>query len=300
VTIQKCVLGVVFFLLICSSAVSDVLYTHESQSDDYMLGKIDARIRIGYTDQVKYMDKETRYKASLLKRFFGKVKTGRSTSEFNLKADTISEVDWENQYIYTYPLASVCDPDWHKKRTPFVKEREEFIKDRYAVSPPKISFVFKQDPEMMNGYSTRRVDILLNLETIDKKKNARSLTRITQSLWLTDEVEGYALYTQFNQNLSSKTGVDQYRLGLIGDLLSSFPQDLTSIEQDLSKIRGYAVKSHFHVEGSYIQNFKDKPSKTSIKVLKDETMVLKAVEKTTSLDASLFLPPASFSQKLVK
>lgn len=298
-TIRVGVLGVVFLLLMCSSAVCDVLFTHEIQSDDYMLGKIDTRMRIGYTDQIKYMDKETRYKASLLKRFFGKVKVGRSTSEFNLKENTVSEVDWENEYIYTYPLASISDPDWHLKRTPFVKEREDFIKDRYEVSPPKISFEFKQDPEIIAGYSTRRVDIEVNLQTIDKKKDAQSLTRITQSLWLTDGVEGYGLYTKFNKDLSSKTGVNQYRLGLLGDLLSNLPQDLTFIENDLSRIKGYAVKSHFHIEGSYVQNFKDKPARTSTKVLKDETMILKEVLKTDTLDSSLFLPPASFSPKII-
>lgn len=293
-------LSFLFFLLAYSSVFGDVLFTHELQSNDYMLGRIDSQIVIGYTDQIKYTNKTTEFNGNFLKRFFGKVKTSRSTSEFNLKENIFSEVDWENAYIYTYPLDKISDPEWHKKRTPFVKEREEFTKERYMVSPPEISFDFMDTPEMIDGYSTRKVVILLTLLTHDKKKNAQSHTKIVQTLWLTDRVEGFDLYNKFNQALSLKIGVDQHRLGLLGDLLQNFPQKLDSIEKDLSKIKGYAVKSHFHMEGSYIQNFKDKPPKKSSMVLKDETMVLKTVLKTASLDAGLFAAPAEFSKKIIK
>lgn len=265
-----------------------------------MLGKTDIEMKVGYTADAKYANKETRYKSSFLKRFFGKVKVGRSTNTFNLKENTLSEVDWENAYIYTYPLASISDPEWHKKRAPFSKERETFAKERYIVKDPEILFEFYDAPEHVAGYTTRKVDIQLNLLTIDKKKNAQSITHITQSLWLTDAVKGFDLYNQFNRQLALKTGVHQHRLGVLGDLLSNYPNDLRAIENDLSKIKGYVVKSHLLIRGSYIQNRKDKPSKKSTLILKDETMTLTGVQTMAALDRSAFQPPRTFTVKTIK
>ncbi len=293
-------LGMFLLMWMGPAAAADVLFTHKIQSHDWMLGETSALMQVGYTDAAKYMDKETRYQGSLLKRFFGKVKTVRETSEFDLKGNYVSEVDWENRYVYVYPIDQISDPQWYNKRNPLAKEREEFLKDRYEVSPPRISFEFHDEPETVNGYSTRRVDVHLNLETFDKKKNAKSLTQITQSLWLTTEVDGYDLVMKFNKDLSNKTGVDRYRLGLLGDLLSYFPQDLADIETDLSKIDGYAVKSQFRLEGAYVQNYEDKPAKRIDKVLKEETTVLTKVLETAALDSNLFAAPESFARKPIK
>ncbi len=287
-------------LMIAPSVMADVLFTHEIQSYDYLMGNTDTRMIIGYTDGIKYTDQEVQYKASFLKRFFGKVKTGRNTSEFNLKNNTMSEIDWANRYVYTYSLDRVSDPDWHKKRAPLAKEREAFTKERYLVSPPDISFEFSDEKEIIQGYSTRRVDIRLNLRTLDKKKNTHSDTNITQSLWLTDHVKGFDQYSAFNKNLSLKTQLDPHRLGLLGDLLENYPYDLNDIADELSKIRGYAVKSHLYIEGSYIQNNSKPIPKKSTLILKEETMLLKDIMVTSALDTSLFTPPEAFAQKIVK
>lgn len=293
-------LGVILVLWTGAASQADVLFTHEETSHDFMLGETSAKVLLGYTHDVKYTDKLTCYQSGFLKRFFGKVKTGRNTSQFDLKENTVSEVDWENRYVYVYAIANISDPEWHRKRNPMMKERRELIEQRYEVSPPMISFEFSEEPETVNGYSTKKVVIKLNLETTDKKKNAKSITRITQSLWLSTEVKGYDLYTNFNEALSRKTGVNCHRLGLSGDLLSYYPLDLTSIEDDLSRVCGYAVKARFLLEGSYIQNFADKPPKKTDKVFKDQTTVLTCVQETSSLDSSLFLPPESFARKEIK
>lgn len=292
--------GMLLLLWTGAVAQADVLFTHEETSNEFMLGETSARILLGYTGDVKYTDTETRYKSSLLKRFFGKVKVGRSTSEFDLKENTVSEVDWASRYVYVYPIANISDPEWHRKRSPMIKERREIVEQRYEVSPPKISFEFSKEPITINGYSTKRVDIKLNLETTDKKKNAKSLTRITQSLWLCTEVKGYNIYTRFNNELAKKTGVNGYRLGLLADLLSYYPQDIATIEDELSRIDGYAVKARFLLEGSYIQNFADKAPKRTDQVFKEETSVLTGVQETSSLDSSLFVPPESFARKKIK
>ncbi|RAM01490.1 hypothetical protein DO021_13465 [Desulfobacter hydrogenophilus] len=299
-SLRTFIFGVLFLLWTGAVSQADVLFTHEEKSNEFMLGETSARTLVGYTGDVKYADKKTRYESGLLKRFFGKVKTGRNTSEFDLKANTVSEVDWANRYVYVYPIANISDPEWHRKRSPMIKERRELVEQRYEVSPPQISFEFSKEPETVNGYSTKRVDIKLNLETTDKKKNAKSLTRITQSLWLSTEVKGYDLYTNFNKALSRKTGVNGYRLGLLGDLLSYYPQDLASIEDDLARVDGYTVKAKFLLEGSYIQTFEDKPPKKTDKVFKDETSVLTRVQEIPSLDSSLFLAPESFARKKIK
>ncbi|MCG8564645.1 MAG: hypothetical protein MI747_06135 [Desulfobacterales bacterium] len=293
-------LAILAWLAVAAPVRADVLFTHEIQSYDYMLGKTDARMHVGYTQGVKYTDKETRYTSGLLKRFFGKVKTGRSTSEFNLKTGRVAEVDWENEYVYAYPLARISDPDWHRKQTPFAREREEFVKDRYTVSEPVISFEFGEEPEQVNGYAAQRVDIQLELSTLDKKKNAQSITHITQSLWLSREVAGCEFHDQFNRELASRTGVDRHRLGLLGDLLSHFPRELSAIEGDLARISGYAVKSRFAMEGSYVRHFADQPSKTTTKLLKEETMELASASETPALDLALFQAPASFALKMVE
>ena len=294
------VLGLLFLLWTGAASQADVLFTHEEKSHDFMLGETSATIRLGYTGDTKHTDRQTRYQSGLLKRFFGKVKTGRNTSTFDMKENTISEVDWENRYIYVYAIEDISNPEWHRKTSPMAAERRELVEQRYEVAAPRISFEFSRDPETVNGYLTRRVDIRLNLETHDKKKDAKSLTRITQSLWLSTKVKGYDLYTNFNRALCKKTGVNRHRLGLLADLLSYYPQDLASIETDLSRINGYAVKTKFLVEGSYIQNFADKPPKRTDKVFKNETCVLTSVQETPSLDPSLFRAPESFAVKKIK
>ena len=290
----------IFVISIHSQLFANVIFTHEYKSVEYMLGQVDAEINFGYSDNVMYINKITKFNSSFLKRFFGKVKKGRSTSEFNLKKNAIYEIDWEKEYIYKYSLNKISDPNWHKEKKKFSKQVNEFSKKRYNVNKPNISFEFHEKKEIIKNYLTSPVTIRLNLKTFDKKKNAASITNIEQTLWLTKDIKGLETYSKFNNKLSKKTGVNFYRLGSLSYILKNFNQSLDSIKENLIKIKGYPVKSHLHVKGSYIENLNTKKEKKSTMVFKDETMILKNVSVTDKLDKKMFSLPLEFAEKIIK
>jgi len=265
-----------------------------------MLGNVDGEVNIGYTDNIMYMNKIVKFNGDLSKRFFGKVKTGRTTSEFNLEKNALYETDWEKKYIYKFSLDRISDPGWHKEKAEHTKKNDEFAKKRYEVKEPEISFEFHEKKEMVSGYNTIPVTVLLYLKTLDKKKNAASVTKIVQTLWLTDDIQGYDLYSEFNNKLSKKTGVNAYRLGNMSYILKNFTKPLDSIKSDLVKIKGYPVKSRLHVEGAYIRDLDTEKEKRSSMVFKDETMILKDVSVINKLDKKMFSAPSNFAEKLVE
>ncbi|OQY00480.1 MAG: hypothetical protein B6I26_07875 [Desulfobacteraceae bacterium 4572_130] len=297
--IRLCFYVTILIISIHSQLFADVVFIHEYKSVEYMLGKVDGEINFGYSDNVMYIDKITKFNGNFLKRFFGKVKTGRSTSEFNLKKNAVYEIDWEKEYIYKYSFDKISDPNWHKEKNKFTKQVNEFSKKRYKVDKPDIFFKFHKKKEMVKGYLTNPVTIQLNLKTFDKKKNAASITNIEQTLWLTKDIKGLKTYSEFNNKISEKTGVNSYRLGCLSYILKNFNKSIDSIKENLVKVKGYPVKSHLHVKGSYIENLNTEKEKKSTMVFKDETMILKNVLVTDKLDKKMFSPPFKFAEKII-
>ncbi len=289
------------FLLICGyyNSFADVLFSHEYKNFEYMIGEVEGEIDIGYSEEAMYVNKIARFTGDLAKRFLGKVKTGRTTSEFNLKENALYEIDWEKEYIYKLPLETAADPEWYNKRIPNKKEIEEFSKERYDVKEPDISFEFHNEKDIINGYDAKRVTIVLLLETLDKKKNSASVTKIEQTLWLTEDIKGYDMYSEFGDKLSGKTGINPYRLGCMSYLLKNFTKPVDSIKVELAKIKGYPVKNHLRVEGSYINNLNTENEKSTNMVFKDETTILKSVSVPNELDKKKFSAPSHFAEKVV-
>ncbi|QTA90245.1 Uncharacterized protein dnm_063070 [Desulfonema magnum] len=283
----------ILFFLCAAPCHGDALFIHDYKIREYLVGEKEAELAIAYTDEGMFIDKNTRYTGTWMKRFFGKVEENRETTHFLLKKNQICEIDWYGDKIIVFPFAKLSHVTLIKKPKKETEELEEFLKARYRVSEPRFSINSFPEKEKINHYLCQRAEASLRLETRDVKKNAMSVTLVNQKVWVSDEVPGFDEYDDFHKKLGKRTGLDAQRLGSLSFLLRYWKGSLDPIRESLKDIRGYPVKSILTVEGQYTKDTdKDSPTTHSFEI-KEELMQLREVLLNKS-DKSRFEAPADF------
>lgn len=273
-------------------ALADVLYVHAYSLDEYLLGEQKAEVRAGYSGGRLYIDKRNRLTGSFMKRFFGEEKEDRSTLHIFLDEDVIREFDWYKGKIFQYPLDRLADVEAMKVEAEKYEEAEEFLASRYQVKDPVFTLDVMPEKDLRDGYDCRVVKAFLRLETEDIKKKARSITRVEQTLWLSEDVPGYAEVNRFHQSLADRMGLEAERLGPLTYLLVYWKGSLEPIQDKLALVSGYPVRSEVTVNGAYEQHIDSPEKKISTMQIKSEIMTLKEAVPGP-LDLAPFTPTAS-------
>lgn len=286
-------------LLFASPCRADVLFVHEFKTTEYLMGKQDADLRIGYTDQAMFIDKKIRYTGTLMKTLFGKVHEGRESAHFLLDKDQIREMDYHKGKIYVFPFERLTDINWLRQKQQLREDEAKIIRERYRVSDPIFSIKILPEKQRIAGYMCRLVVADLRLETIDLKRNCSSVTLVKQKLWVSESVPGYAQYRTFHEKLAKRLGFDAARLGGLGVLLRYWDGSLDPIRKSIKDIKGYPVKSIINVEGQYTTNVGTAAAKTSSAQLKEESVELKQTI-TSPLDQAPFMEPSDFGVIIVQ
>ncbi|OQY53830.1 MAG: hypothetical protein B6245_22305 [Desulfobacteraceae bacterium 4572_88] len=272
---------------------ADVLFVHDYKITEYLLGEKDAELAAGYTDQAMFVDKQTRYIGSWMKRFFGKVEEKRETTHFLLGQGRIQEIDWYRGRVVVFPFEKFTDVGWMKQQTQGLRETEEFLKARYQVTRPQLTIRSLPEKKTISDIPCSHVEAKLRLETIDIKKKASSITLVHQDLWVSDAVPGFEEYKRFHAALAQKMGLDAARMGSLSFLLRYWEGSLDPIRESLKSVSGYPVSSTLTVDGQYIKDMDSDAAKTHSFQIKEEFMQLREV-RLDKLDASRFKAPADF------
>jgi hypothetical protein len=267
--------AVAVFLLLASPCRADVLFIHDYKVKEYLTGKQDADLLIGYTDQAMFIDKMIRYTGKMMTTLFGKVKEGRETTHFLLDKDQIREMDYHKGKMIVFPFKRLSDVNWVKQQQQISEADAEIIRERYRVSEPVLSVKILPGKEEMNGYPCQVVEVDLRLETVDVKKNSSSVTLVKQKLWVSESVPGYAQYRAFHEKLAKRLGVDAVRLGGLSGMLRYWDGSLDPVRKSIKDVKGYPVKSIMSVEGSYTAGVGTASAKTSSMNLKEESIELR-------------------------
>lgn len=289
-----CVLWLSFWMgwgaTICQA---DVLFIHDYKTREFVLGEQESQLHIAVTANDLFIDKQVRYTGTWMKRFFGRVTETRHTTHFFLEKAEIREIDWERSRVNVYPFTHFTDVTWFKKEQEHQELVDDILKARYQVYDPVLSITAHPDMEMVAGYSCRKVDAHLRLETRDIKKNSASVTLIQHTLWLSDEVPGLEQYATFYQRLGDQLGLQAQRLGNLSFLLRYWNNPLEDIRDELALVEGYPVKRVSQVEARYKANIDSDAPRISSRVVKEETSVLQSVVQEDA-DISMFMAPESF------
>lgn len=292
------------FLCLCASVLSstvsaDVRFIHDYSLDEYLLGKQKTVLDISYVGDGLYIDKVERLTGSLMKKFFGKEKEEHSTIHILLDKDMIREFDYYKSKIYNYPLEKLGDIELLRTQADERKEMNEFLAERYSVREPVFSLEILPGTFRESGYDCTRVEVILKLETDDKKKHARSITDVRQTLWVSGDVPGYDEYAGFHRRLATRMGLEAERLGPLTYTLIYWKGSLEAIHDKLVLVSGYPVRSEVRVTGSYVEHTDTPNPRTSTMEIKTETMVLKSVS-TDPIDPVSFIPKEPFGVVTVK
>jgi hypothetical protein len=267
--------AVAVILLFASPCRADVLFIHDYRTTEYLMGKQEADLLMGYTDQAMYIDKKIRYTGKMMTTLFGKVHEGRETTHFLLDQDQIREMNYNSGKIIVFPFERLTDVNWIKQKQKISDSEAETIRERYRVSEPLLSVKILPGKEEMNGYLCQVVEGELRLETIDVKRNSSSATLVKQKLWVSEAVPGYGQYRAFHAKLAKRLGFDAVRLGGLGTLLRYWDGSLDPLHKSIKDVRGYPVKSIISVDGRYTAGVGTASTKTSSMHLKDETVELR-------------------------
>lgn len=281
------------------SCRADALFIHDYQSNEYFLGEQNADLYVGYTENSMLLDKQTHYTGGWMKRFFGKVETKRETTHFLLKEKEIREIDWGKARVLVYPFEKLKDTSWLKQSKELEQEVQSILEERYKVTKPQLEITILPRKEKIGDYDCQPVIAHLRLETLDMKKNAKSITLVKQKLWVSEDVPGYSIYLNTQQQLADEFGLDSKRFGSMSFLLNYWTGSLDPIRDELDRINGYPVKSTLDVEAQYIKNVNSEDAETITKKIKQEQMILKDV-RMAPLDKSLFAPPDNYPVVLVE
>jgi hypothetical protein len=278
---------------------ADVLFVHDYKATEYLMGAQDAELLAGYTGQAMFLDKKARYTGRMMEVFLGKDKEVRETVHFLLDKDQIREIDYYKGKVIVFPLEKLSDISWIKGKETLDKDTAEMIRERYRTVPPKLSVTIHPKKETLGGYTCRRVDMNMRLETIDVKKNSSSVTLVKQTLWVSTTVPGYDEYTAFHRKLAKRLGLDALRLGNLSVLLGYWEGSLDPIRDSLKGVKGYPVKSVITVEGHYTASVGTDSAKTNTMQLKEESVELRKV-LTGTLDKTRFMAPSEFGVTVVE
>ena len=286
--------------LVCAmpapACFGDVLFVHNYQSDEYLMGKQESELRVGYTPRAMLVDKQTRYTGSWMKRFFGKVKEQRDTTHFLLEKRQIREIDWYKNKILTLPFENIHHARMLQVDNPMTEGAAQIINARYEVADPVFSIRVDPETKTVGGYPCRFIEADLRLETRDFKKSAASITLIRQHLWVSDAVPGADQYDDFHRRLAETLGVEAERLGQLNFLLRYWQGPLDPIREALIQIKGYPVQNDFFVEAQYVKNTSSPTPAVISKMIKKERMTLSEAKVIETLDESQFAAVGPFSE----
>jgi hypothetical protein len=285
--------------LLASPCRADVLFIHAYKTTEYLMGKQEADLLIGYTDQAMYIDKNIRYTGTMMTTLFGKVKEGRETAHFLLDQDQIREMDYHSGKILVFTFDRLTDVNWIKQKQKISEPEEQVIKERYRVSEPRLSVKILPVKEEINGYLCQIVEAELTHETIDMKRNSSSVTLVKQKLWVSEAVPGYDQYRAYHEKLAKRLGFDAVRLGGLSGVLRYWDGSLDPIRKSIMDVKGYPVKSVIHVEGIYTTGVGTATAKSHSANLKEETVELR--EALTNKPVKPRFPePPNFGVTIVK
>ncbi|HBT89028.1 hypothetical protein [Desulfobacter sp.] len=290
----------IWLALVCAmpapACFGDVLFVHNYQSDEYLMGKQESELRVGYTPRAMLVDKQTRYTGSWMKRFFGKVKEQRDTTHFLLEKRQIREIDWYKNKILTLPFENIHHARMLQVNNPMTEGAAQIINARYEVADPVFSIRVDPETKTVGGYPCRFIEADLRLETRDLKKSAASITLIRQHLWVSDAVPGADQYGDFHRRLAETLGVEAERLGQLNFLLRYWQGPLDPIREALIQIKGYPVQNDFFVEAQYVKNTSSPTPAVISKMIKKERMTLSEAKVIETLDESQFAAVGPFSE----
>ncbi len=291
--------AVAVILLFASPCRADVLFIHDYRTTEYLMGKQEADLLMGYTDQAMYIDKKIRYTGKMMTTLFGKVHEGRETAHFLLDQDQIREMDYHKGKIIVFPFERLTDVNWIKQKQKISEDEATIIRERYRVSEPVLSVKILPQKEKINGYLCQVVEAGLRHETIDIKRNSSSVTLVKQKLWVSEAVPGYGQYRAFHAKLAKRLGLDAVRLGGLGGLLRYWDGSLDPLRKSIKDVNGYPVKSIISVDGSYTAGVGTASAKTSSMHLKDETVELREALTDKPVKAR-FAEPSDFGVTVVE
>jgi hypothetical protein len=290
----------IWLALVCAmpapACFGDVLFVHNYQSDEYLMGKQESELRVGYTPRAMLVDKQTRYTGSWMKRFFGEVKEQRDTTHFLLEKRQIREIDWYKNKILTLPFENMHHARMLQADNAMTEGAAQIINARYEVADPVFSITVDPETKTVGGYPCRFIEADLRLETRDLKKSAASITLIRQHLWVSDAVPGYDQYDDFHRRLAETLGVEAERLGQLNFLLRYWQGALDPIREALIQIKGYPVQNDFSVEAQYVKNTSSPTPAVISKMIKKERMTLSEAKVIETLDESRFAAVGPFSE----
>ncbi|MBF0211348.1 MAG: hypothetical protein HQK68_10735, partial [Desulfamplus sp.] len=231
----------IFFLsllLLSVPCFADVLYTHDIDSKEYISGTYQAVMKTGFSGNSMYVDKQIKYTGELMTRFFGKVKEQRDTAHFLIDKNQIREIDWNKSEVVVFPIKDLENIRWFKDKEQFMAAADGMLKERYEVVKPDIKITISPKKESINGYECTHLTADLKLETKDLKKEASSITNISQQLWLSDDIPGFKEYKNFHSGLSKQLGVEAERMGFLNFLLQYWSGPLEPVLTQLNGIEG--------------------------------------------------------------
>lgn len=280
--------------------LGDVLFVHDYQSDEYLMGKQESELRVGYTPGAMLVDKQTRYTGNWMKRFFGEVKTQRDTTHFLLEKRRIREIDWYKSKIVTLPFENLHHVRMLQADNAMIQGADEILNARYKVLEPVFAITVSPETKPVGGYPCRYVQADLRLETRDLKKRAASITLIRQHLWVSDAVPGADQYDNFHRQLAETLGLEAERLGQLNFMLRYWQGPLDPIRESLARIKGYPVQNDFSVEARYVKHTDNSNPAVISKMIKKERMTLGEATVMDALDESRFAAVGPFSEVVLQ
>ena len=274
-------------------AQTGVTYKNDYTSDDMLLGTKNAELSMSYFGPNLYVNKQTRFTGTWMKRFFGSVKEERVSTKFLMDKGQIREIDWQDRRIFVFNLDRLDKIRWIEKRKEAYEGVGEFLKERYDIKKPELDIAISPEPLTVSGYACQHIKANLKLETVDRHKKASSTTLVEQELWLSRDVPGFADFESFHNRLAERLGIDAQRLGPLTYLLRYWNGSLAPIRDKLEKISGYAVKTKLTVTAVYTTHIDTDTPKTIRKIIKEETVNLNRVSHEPPPE-DLIAEPAQF------
>ena len=267
-----------------------VTFVHDIHSRELFLGEQHEEEWTSYTSGEMYTDRNKRYSGKWMRKLFGKEKEHRQTTHVCLEQGEIRQVDYERNRIVLYPLERIADVEWVEQKLGRDEQTQAMIQERYQVLEPQLQVLPLGERETLGGHWCRLVESTLRQETVDHRKDARSVTLIRQKLWLADNIPGHETRLQFHERLASALGFESERLGNLSFLLRHWKGPLDPIRHMLAHVQGFPVKSEITVEARYTTGAGSQNPRTITRVIKEETRVLREIHEGEFQGGSFELP----------